>query len=415
MWRDRNDVFQRTASGKKIPQIELSCHLSRPLTRIVGQIETDDFPHNRKAGLGRCAELLGSLTKGQVRTLLSIAGEWRILEKAGRYAEWLKGSDYDAILYKGIMEALGYPSNKGAFFALGEKMPLESLRQEATGHGNAVSHYAIQSLLMHLSGLFPETMGEDWDEETLEFFRFVRGIWQNSTDRVRCSPLEAEKWDLRVRPLNTPLRRIAGASLWVSRYIGESPFLKMVQIFSELSQTETRFATEYDRFRRELQVRKLMYSKRDIQRRYTGAVRRLCGLFQCQGDKYWSYRYSLGGKKLPRPVSLIGETRIREIVVNVAIPILLLHFRQSAKDYEITLYLFYNFIPKLQENSITRFMRHRLFGKQGKDIPVENAVAQQGLHQLFKDYCSKDRGGCLDCNFQANLNRWMGQMNSRGG
>lgn len=181
----------------------------------------------------------------------------------------------------------------------------------------------------------------------------------------------------------------------------------MVRIFRDLKETETKFAPEYDRFRRELIVNGKSYRRGDIRKRYLEALSQFYDLFRCGEDKYWSYRYDLGSKRLSRPISLLGNNRIQEIVVNVAIPMLLLHFRQNEEEYESTLYLLYNFFPKLQENRVTRFMRHRLFGKQQASLPIESAVAQQGLHQIFKDYCSKDRGGCLECNFQANLKKWL--------
>jgi len=407
MWRDTAALFLTTFSRNKIPQIELSRHLTMPLRKVVGQIETEDFPYNKKGGLGRCAELLATLSKGQVRTLLSIAGEWRILEKSARYAQWLKDASYDSVLYKGVMEALGYPSNKEAFLILADRIPFEVLRAEASSHFGKVSPYCVQSVLMHLSGLFPGEASSEWDEETVGFFRFMKSIWRDFAERASYFPMDSGKWRLRVRPLNSPLRRTAAASHWVYRYRDQFPFLKMVQVFRVLSETDTKFAPEYDRFRREFVVKDRSFDKGDIRKRYMKALGQLYGLFSCGEDKYWSYRYELGGKKLSRAVSLLGQNRIREIVVNVAIPLLLLHFRESAKEYESTLYLLYNFLPKLQENAVTRFMRHRLFGKQRGDVPVESAVAQQGLHQLFKDYCSKDKGGCLECNFQANLRKWL--------
>jgi hypothetical protein len=413
MWRDTDAVFLATSSGKRIPQIELSAHLTRPLRRIMGQIETEDFPYNTKAGLGRCAELLATLSKGQVRTLLNIAGEWRILEKSARYAEWLKEASFDVVLYKGLMEALGYPNNKEAFAVLAERIPFEVLREEASSRFKKVSHYYVQSVLMHLSGLFPAEPPAAWDEETIGFHRFMRSIWGDFSGRTSYFPMDARKWRLRVRPLNAPLRRMAAASLWIHRYGDQPCFLKLVHVFRDLSETDTRFAPEYDRFRREVHVKDRSCGIGNIRKRYMHALGQLYGLFRCEEDKYWSYRYDLGGKKVSRPVSLLGENRIREIVVNVAIPILLLRFRENEKEYESTLYLLYNFLPKLQENRITRLMRHRLFGKDRKDPPIESAVAQQGLHQLFKDYCSKDKGGCLECSFQANLRKWL-EHASRG-
>lgn len=407
MWHDSQTPFASTSAGKEIHQIELSRYLTRPLARVVGRIETDDFPYNRKAGLGRCAELLASLTKGQVRTLLSIAGEWRILEKSARYAEWMREASPDEVLYRGFMEALGYPGNKSPFLMLAERVPFEVLRREAGKRSAGHSQYGVQSLLMHLSGLFPQMVEEGWDEETQMYFRFMKDTWRDFAERSSFFPMDAAKWDLRVRPLNAPLRRIAAAAQWIHRHRTQSVFSTMVRILHDLREKHTAFAQDYDRFRREGTVHPASRETSDVRKRYLEAAKRLHGLFRCEEDKYWSYRCDLGGQKSSRPIRLLGESRIQEIVVNVAIPIFLLHFRQTAQEYESTLYLLYNFLPKLEENKVTRLMCHRLFAKRPKDVPVESAVAQQGLHQLFKDYCSRDRGGCLECAFQENLQNWL--------
>lgn len=407
MWHDSRTPFASTSSGKQIHQIALASHLTRPLARVVGRIETDDFPYNRKAGFGKCAELLASLTKGQIRTLLCIAGEWRILEKSARYAEWMREAAPQEVLYRGVMEALGYPSNKSAFLALAERVPFAMLQREAGKASAGHSHYGVQSLLMHLSGLFPKTLDERWDEETQRYFRFLEDLWRDWGERSAFVPMDAAKWSLRVRPFNSPLRRISAAGQWIHRQKNQSVFAAIVRVLHDLREKHTSFARDYDRFRGEQMVCTASRETDDVRKRYLEAVRRLHGLFRCQEDKYWSYRCDLGGQKSCRPIRLVGESRIREILVNVVIPLLLLHFRQTAEEYESTLYLLYNFLPKLEENKITRLVSHRLFGKRPKDVPVESAVAQQGLHQLFKDYCSRDRGGCLECVFQENLQKWL--------
>jgi hypothetical protein len=260
---------------------------------------------------------------------------------------------------------------------------------------------------MHVSGLFPPTLDERWDEETQRYFRFMESLWLDCEERSTFIPMDAAKWNLKVRPLNAPLRRIAAASQWIHRQKNQSVFATIVRILRDLREKQTAFAQDYDRFRREGTVYTTSRETGDLRKRYLEATRRLHGLFRCQEDKYWSYRCDLGGQRSSHAVRLVGESRIREILVNVVIPILLLHFRQTAEEYESTLYVLYNFLPRLEENKITRLVSHRLFGKRPKDVPVESAVAQQGLHQLFKDYCSRDRGGCLDCAFQENLQKWV--------
>jgi len=130
-------------------------------------------------------------------------------------------------------------------------------------------------------------------------------------------------------------------------------------------------------------------------------------LFAAGEDAYWSRRYVLGGHKLPRPVALIGRSRLDEIMTNVVVPVLLLYVRQARPELEGALLMLYHAAPRGVGNKITRMMQHRLFGVQHNPLGPETAILRQGLLQLFKDYCSKDKGGCLGCTFREHLQRWI--------
>ncbi len=407
MWNDKGTSFLTTASGKRIPQIELSKFLTRPLKKIVDQVESDDFPYRKDAGTGRCSELISSISKQELTHLLQIAGEWRILEKSLRYKEWLKNADFDEVLYKAVMEAMGYYNNKEPFLTLAERIPYEILSKTITSKLATSSHYTVQSILLNLSGLFPDGENLNWDDETLKFYHFIRNLWLDFQKQSSYFPMDAAKWDLRARPPNSPTRRIAGISLWIYKNKNQPVLKTLLRIFNDLADKNARFQDDFDRFKQNLFTRSRSREENRIKDEFSTAIQRLHHLFTTGEDKYWSYHYTLGGRKLQKPVSLIGEKRVEEIIINVLIPILLLYFRQTRAEQENILYLVFNFLPKSSENKITRLMKHRLFGKTQKFSLRETAATQQGLHQIFKDYCSKDKGGCLDCFFQQNLQKWI--------
>ena len=78
----------KTSSGKPIYQIPLIGRLTRSLKYIMSQVEIEQYPYRKNVGLGRCAEAIKALPKPRLIELLTISGEWRILEKAGRFAQW---------------------------------------------------------------------------------------------------------------------------------------------------------------------------------------------------------------------------------------------------------------------------------------------------------------------------------------
>ena len=114
-----------------------------------------------------------------------------------------------------------------------------------------------------------------------------------------------------------------------------------------------------------------------------------------------------GGTRLGRPLKLVGKSRALAIIVNTVIPATLAHARM-AKDRELESKLFdlYSGLPRLPANSVTRLMTHRIFGAQTKPSTntsgrgatrvICNARREQGLIQLFNDWCSQNPT-CANC------------------
>jgi hypothetical protein len=116
-------------------------------------------------------------------------------------------------------------------------------------------------------------------------------------------------------------------------------------------------------------------------------------------DNYWSYRSGFGGKRLSKPLRLVGAPRALAIIANVIVPALMAEARdRKQKDLETAGRRFYAGLPRLDENNVERFMRQRLFaGDERFEGVVSSARRQQGLYQVFKDYCEQDDRGCRRC------------------
>ena len=115
-------------------------------------------------------------------------------------------------------------------------------------------------------------------------------------------------------------------------------------------------------------------------------------LFAETADSYWSRHYSWGGKKTPKPVSLIGAGRAVQIVVNVVIPFSLAVARSDGNlSLERKIFATYVSSPSLPSNAVLRLMTHRLFGEAKPPASVvAGARRQQGLIQIYQDWCSED-------------------------
>jgi hypothetical protein len=139
------------------------------------------------------------------------------------------------------------------------------------------------------------------------------------------------------------------------------------------------------------------------------------------GDRYWHTHFRLGGKPQPKASALLGPERATEQVLNVVLPVALAqtsasfaepreHETRDASSFpssERVLRIFAA-LPRLPAHSIERYMFPRLFeGRADKpSLLLPSARHQQGLIQIFQDFCLNNTSNCADCQFPELLNRW---------
>lgn len=89
------------------------------------------------------------------------------------------------------------------------------------------------------------------------------------------------------------------------------------------------------------------------------------------------------------------------MLVDAILPVLLLHAQQHIDlALSATLRAVYAAAPRLPDNHLLRYMRHRALGNNPTLLAsLTGARSQQGLLQLFADYCSNDEGNCQGCAF----------------
>jgi hypothetical protein len=120
-------------------------------------------------------------------------------------------------------------------------------------------------------------------------------------------------------------------------------------------------------------------------------------------QEYWLRRTGFGPETLRRPTALIGAARTTEMIVNVVVPFLLALPRDGERArVEQRLHNVYCSLRPLSDNSITRYMKSRIFqeGPAAGEI-VRSMRRQQGLMQIFHDYCESDSTTCEACGFLA--------------
>jgi hypothetical protein len=135
------------------------------------------------------------------------------------------------------------------------------------------------------------------------------------------------------------------------------------------------------------------------------ALRRRCDPEEVQDffaglrDSYWDHHYTLISKSSPGRMALIGESRVIEMLVNVFFP---LAIADSEEHWNV-----YAKLRASMTNRRVEIAAFRLFG----DSPLKNqllqyAAMQQGLLQVYEDFCMQDASDCAQCRFPEQLAKW---------
>ena len=114
---------------------------------------------------------------------------------------------------------------------------------------------------------------------------------------------------------------------------------------------------------------------------------------------YWNFHYTLTSEPAPAEMALVGETRITEILANVILP-----FRQLRGAI---VWPDYTKLPARLTNRRLETGAARLFGDDPRRPQFLRTVAhQQGLLQIYEDFCLQDDSDCAQCPFPEQMQKW---------
>ena len=304
-------------------------------------IDVTTYPQFARATPTPCSQVLRDWPPEERIGLLQSAGEERLRRKAERLAAAIQEKGADTVLYEEVLCALGYKQNKAPFRRLAELVPLEELREES--RGDVKTAYA---LLMGVAGLLPKQPKANWEAETKTFVRDLWDLWWKKRERWENRIMSSGSWQLAgLRPANRPERRLmAAADLFAGRGIPR---------FSD------RFVTH---------ARRWLESSQGI---------------------YWDRRLSFSGARQKKAAALLGGTRIDAILNNVLIPFI------AARGIPPARWL--DQLPPEADNAIVRQTVRSLFGPDAPSSLCRDGLRQQGLIQIFHDFCLNDRSRCAEC------------------
>jgi hypothetical protein len=288
------------------------------------------------ARLGLCRAPLRPLDSEQINDLLRTAARLRLQRKSELLKRAILVHGSDEAIFQAIAVALGFKSNKIAFLALAQKASLRFLRRHAT---------AAEAILFGLSGFL-----EDTAPHQTNCSAYLEGLWsQWWRFRSQLEPMLLQRRDWRLtstRPLNHPHRRI-GALAIIARH------------WSQLRTLPS-------------ELRAVAHWLRDLH------------------HPHWEHHFTLTAKPVSARHRLIGDSRINDIIANVFAPLFSLSSEHVWEELQE--------IAAQLDHRTLNLAATRLFGSLEAARPhLRRLYQQQGLVQIFDDFCLTNHSDCTRC------------------
>lgn len=375
-----NDLGERSlidATGRQIPQLALSTSVTMPFAALQSLLEEDHSPRGAMASSTPCQRSLQELAPEVIGHLLEMAGEERWRQKANRFALRVERRGVEQALYESLLEAFGFQGNRLPFWQLARLAPIERLRAVLRNARPTPLH--LQAVLFGVAGFLQHWQStlKPASPEIEAYLSTLLAHWEplasDFSERV-----DERQWRTAgIRPANLPQRRIAAAGHLLAGVARHS----LVDLVLEPLRAIDREAP--------LQQMRSCLSELTRRLRVTGE------------DDFWGHRYTLSGTQHSRQIDLVGSGRAATMVVDIVLPAAaaLVQLGHESVPLDVVRHL-YRSHRRLPGNEITRDMLRQFFGSDRERLAtVDSACRQQGLIQLYRDYCLNELETCQECAF----------------
>jgi uncharacterized protein DUF2851 len=338
---DKSDreFFTRTKCNRNVPQVSIDL-------AAFPQMFSANVPLARP---GRCQAPLQNLPEERIRSLLSSAAQFRLRKKAAQIRNKIESHGFDEALFQELAAALGYKANKLPFTLIAQRLGLKFLRYHA---GDA------EALLFGLAGFLQAPDLGMYKSSTKQYLRDLWDRWWPHRDELQRFIIPRKIWRITgTRPINHPQRRLAALSVIAREW------------------TATR---------------------RAVEKKNRNAAEKF---FASLDHRFWNVHYTLASDPALKPMALIGESRVAEILANVLFPI------WTSNNLEV--WPEYARLSARLSNRQLETGATRLFGDHPRRRQFLKTVAhQQGLLQIYEDFCLQDNSDCAQCPFPEQLQKW---------
>jgi len=265
---------------------------------------------------------------------------------------------WQQLIYEMIFEALGYSKNKDNMLKLAKAVNLDFLKKFEEEEN---FQQIIECALFNVSGII--SIGDPTsDEKSTEYLRLLIEKWSEIKDQYDGSYFKKEKWNFfKLRPQNFPTIRVAAGARIIKRIIRDEFLNRIIKLFTE-NQTQKKI------------------------------ISMLRSMIIVNAKGYWRNHYVFNKTVKEEIKYFVGLSRADEIIINVILPVLAVYFEifddKAAARKVKKIYL--NFHQK---------SNNRVVNQVADSLHIANSesksVHQQGMIELFRHYCVKER--CMEC------------------
>ncbi|HEY5891758.1 MAG TPA: DUF2851 family protein [Chthoniobacterales bacterium] len=331
-------------SFTRTPSHRLIPQVRLPVDQIAGET-----PFPPLARVGRCSAPLAELSREKIADLLSAAASFRLEQKAQHFARVSALHGRDEALFQGIARALGYKENRLPFELLAQRCSLERLRKSGDD---------AEAVLFGCAGFLNQADWAGFDGGAKNWLRLLWDRWWSHRTEWEHVVLPRAIWRFfGARPQNHPQRRLAALAEVVKNWKNVGPVF------------------------------------------HAPSLKKLEAIFERFTHSFWENHYTLTSTTSAEPMALVGLSRVIEIYVNVAVPL------AWTDDLEAL-----GPLKSLRQPLMNRRLETaaaRLFG--GNPLRKEFmpfALYQQGLLQIYEDFCLRDMTDCEHCPFPEKVRMW---------
>ena len=384
-----NQPYVYTKEGRKVPSIcldrfideNLIQRVEKKFNNVTGKNQLkcsaclDSIPHDVKEklltdlGIDRFKKKCNKI-HNRLRELIYI-NELKIKEPVFKYdlpadfedkivdkKKYQNKEIWEQVFYELLFEALGYSKNKLIMLNVARSLRIDFIKKFRNDKDYLE---LIETALFGVGGLLPKDKDivpekiSAYVSKLLRDWKAIKQIYDGHTYN------EADWHFFKLRPQNFPTIRLAAGA----RYLYEISEKNYMGVISK----------------KLAEIRNL-----------TVLINSLRSLFVMKAEGFWSQHFVFNKAGNTEIKYFVGAARADEIVVNVVLPLFAIYFeifddKRAAKK----IYKLYTIYKQKSDNKIVRDVASDL----GISDQVKRTVYSQGMIELFRNYCSKNK--CVDC------------------